>query len=54
MWVDYTYTGYSTKGKSEGEVEKAFKAYHEKWADEPLRVCLKLRGFYVKIGQVMR
>ena len=49
MWADYTYTGFRTKDKSEEEVKAAFKAYHEKWADEPLRVCLKLRGFYVKV-----
>ena len=24
----------------------------KRWADEPLKVCLDLRGFYVKIGQV--
>lgn len=27
-------------------------AYHHKWRDEPLRVCLDLRGFYVKVGQL--
>ncbi|EGB11716.1 hypothetical protein AURANDRAFT_17497, partial [Aureococcus anophagefferens] len=30
-----------------------YEAYHARWADEPLKVCLDLRGFYVKIGQVM-
>ena len=30
----------------------AYAAYHDKWRDEPLRVCLDLRGFYVKVGQL--
>jgi len=28
-------------------------AFHEKWGHIPVDLCLKMRGFYVKIGQIM-
>jgi len=30
-----------------------YDAFHAKWKDEPLRVILALRGFYVKAGQII-
>lgn len=37
----------------EEEQQSVYQAYHERWAAVPLQVCLDLRGFYVKIGQVV-
>ena len=53
MFVDYQRVSFQTSSLSETEQQKAFDEYHAKWADEPLRVCLELRGFDVKMGQVM-
>ena len=53
MALDYGKVGYEVVGASPEAEKAAFRAYHERWADEPLKVCLDLRGFYVKIGQVM-
>ena len=52
MGVDYWRLVYHTSSAPEDARRAAFDAYHEKWRDEPLRVCLDLRGFYVKVGQL--
>ena len=53
MAVDYARVSWRVRGRTEADAAAAFRAYHQRWADEPLAVCLDLRGFYVKIGQVM-
>eukprot|EP00966_Prymnesium_polylepis_P164327 3799055-Prymnesium_polylepis.3 len=52
MGIDYWRLYYSVRSAPEDYRRVAFEAYHEKWRDEPLRVCLDLRGFYVKVGQL--
>ncbi|KAH8045614.1 ABC1 family-like protein [Aureococcus anophagefferens] len=52
MAADYG-VGWDVRGAPEAAAAAAYEAYHARWADEPLKVCLDLRGFYVKIGQVM-
>ena len=52
MGVDYWRLWYRTRSVSDDARRQEFDAYHEKWRDEPLRVCLDLRGFYVKVGQL--
>jgi len=53
MGVDYAYVSWRARGLPEAAASAAFRAYHVRWADEPLAVCLDLRGFYVKIGQIL-
>ncbi len=53
MFVDYQRVAYRVSHLPEELQKPHFDEYHEKWAHEPLRVCLALRGFYVKIGQIM-
>lgn len=52
MGIDYWGLWYRTRAVSEEQKRVEFDAYHDKWRDEPLRVCLDLRGFYVKVGQL--
>ena len=52
MGADYWCLFYRLRGLPEDVKRKALDEYHEKWRDEPLRVCLDLRGFYVKVGQL--
>lgn len=52
MGLDYWRLYYQVRSSPEDVQREAFDAYHEKWRDEPLRVCLDLRGFYVKVGQL--
>jgi hypothetical protein len=53
MAVDYHVLSFRVRHLSEELQRPHFLKYHEKWAEEPLRVCLKLKGFYVKMGQVL-
>ena len=52
MGVDYWHLYYRVSSSPEDVRRRAFDAYHERWRDAPLRVCLDLRGFYVKVGQL--
>ena len=52
MGVDYWRLFYRLRGLPDEVKRKALDEYHDKWRDEPLRVCLDLRGFYVKVGQL--
>lgn len=51
--VDYQVVSWQVRNAPEAKVKEAFDDYHARWADEPLRVIMKLRGFYVKTGQVL-
>ena len=51
--VDYQVVSWKHRNSSPEEAKDAFDDYHSRWADEPLRVIMKLRGFYVKTGQVL-
>jgi len=53
MLADYQVVRYRVRGLPPQEEQARFAAFHEKWAGLPLRVCLDLRGFYIKIGQVV-
>ena len=48
MTIDWKLLGWRIRDLPEDEQKQAYKAYHEKWHDEPLRIVLQLRGFYVK------
>ena len=40
--------------KSSNEVSnRAFELFHSAHANIPLRICLELRGFYIKVGQLL-
>jgi predicted unusual protein kinase regulating ubiquinone biosynthesis (AarF/ABC1/UbiB family) len=52
MAVDYWWLSYLVRGMPDEARRRAFDEYHQQWCDEPLRVCLDLRGFYVKVGQL--
>ena len=52
MAIDFQRLSLSTTGLPADVRQKKFDEYHEKWKDEPLRICLSLRGFYVKVGQI--
>ena len=52
MGADYWRMWYRIKGLPPETQRRHLDEYHSKWRDEPLRVCLDLRGFYVKVGQV--
>lgn len=52
MGIDFQRLSLSTAGLPEEVRRRKFDEYHERWKDEPLRICLSLRGFYVKVGQI--
>jgi len=52
MAIDFQRLSLSTAGLPEEVRRSRFNEYHHKWKDEPLRICLSLRGFYVKVGQI--
>lgn len=55
MFADYHWTSFKLRNEADDSeaVLRAFDAYHHKWAREPLNAVLDLRGFYVKVGQMM-
>ena len=55
MFCDYNWTSFKLRNEADDSeaVLRAFDAYHHKWAREPLNAVLDLRGFYVKVGQMM-
>jgi aarF domain-containing kinase len=53
MAAEYKYLSFKISHLSEAEQQKHFNEFHVRYADEPLRIALKLRGFYVKMGQVI-
>ena len=52
MFIDYQRVSLNTVGLPEDARRRELDLYHQKWRDEPLRICLSLRGFYVKVGQI--
>lgn len=52
MIIDYQILLSKVKHLPEDLQKPHFDDYHKKWAKEPLRLCLDLRGFYVKMGQI--
>jgi len=53
MFMEYQLLAWRTRNETEKVQRMAFDAFHEAWAQAPLQLCLDLRGFYVKIGQIM-
>jgi len=53
----FLYEGRRTNKRIEGlhpDQQQAIKdAWCDKWRDEPLRICLKFRGVFIKVGQVV-
>eukprot|EP00928_Gymnodinium_smaydae_P090091 TRINITY_DN73948_c0_g1_i1.p1 TRINITY_DN73948_c0_g1~~TRINITY_DN73948_c0_g1_i1.p1 ORF type:complete len:753 (-),score=157.61 TRINITY_DN73948_c0_g1_i1:296-2389(-) len=53
MFVSYQCLKRRVVGMSPEEEERCRNAFHESWAQKPLSVCLRLGGFYIKLGQVL-
>ena len=53
MFVEIRYTQWRVQGLPDAEKKLRYAAIHAKYAELPLRIALKLGGFYVKIGQVL-
>ena len=52
-YLHYRLVEYRVKGLPEAEQEAAFQALHETYAPLSLERILKMRGLYVKLGQIM-
>eukprot|EP00520_Triparma_pacifica_P003997 CAMPEP_0118650292 /NCGR_PEP_ID=MMETSP0785-20121206/10168_1 /TAXON_ID=91992 /ORGANISM="Bolidomonas pacifica, Strain CCMP 1866" /LENGTH=513 /DNA_ID=CAMNT_0006542655 /DNA_START=296 /DNA_END=1834 /DNA_ORIENTATION=- len=53
MAVEWWYLEWSISHLPQELQRPHYDQFHQKWKDEPLRVILALRGFYVKAGQVI-
>ena len=53
MAFDYQSTVFKSSYLPASSQQAAFDAFHEKWSHHPLDVILQLRGFYIKVGQVL-
>ena len=53
MFVDFQATKFRVRALPAEEQDEAFAAYHQHWANEPLKMCLELRGYYLKLGQAL-
>ena len=52
MALEYRFLAWKISNLPRDVQRLCYDEFHKEWADQPLKVILKLRGFYVKAGQV--
>lgn len=53
MYICYAWLNLRTSCLAEAERRKRRNAFHVAWAETPLKVVLRLQGFYIKVAQVL-